>query len=198
MLGIVGLMKTALPVPMRFRRVGATLLMLGGMGRTTAERFGSTEYAKVILNQLWGLPPELDMDYEKRVHNAIRAILAEGLAESAHDLSDGGLAVSLAECCTGEIGASVRLTTEDRLEFTLFGESPSRILLTTSNAARIQEIALSFGVECLPLGVTMESRLQIGDEPQMWIDIETADLGRAFEASLPALLSGPTSQNDAR
>ena len=47
---------------------------------------------------MWGLPPALDMDYEKRVQAAIREIVNAGLAESAHDLGDGGLAVALAEC----------------------------------------------------------------------------------------------------
>ena len=50
---------------------------------------------------MWGLPPALDMDYEKRVQAAIREIVNGGLAESAHDLSDGGLAVALAECSHG-------------------------------------------------------------------------------------------------
>ena len=64
----------------------------------TRPAFGGTQYAKEIVKQLWGLPPALDMEYEKRVHEAMREIVAEGLAESAHDLSDGGLAVALAEC----------------------------------------------------------------------------------------------------
>ena len=61
---------------------------------------------KVVFDKLWGLPPALDMDREKRVHEAMREILAEGLAESAHDLSDGGLAVALAECCFGPAGVA--------------------------------------------------------------------------------------------
>ncbi len=50
---------------------------------------------------MWGLPPALDMDYEKRVQAAMREIVDAGLAESAHDLGDGGLAVALAECSLG-------------------------------------------------------------------------------------------------
>ena len=68
------------------------------MGR---ERLGGTEYAKVILQELWGLPPALDMEYEKRVHNAIREIVSAELADAAHDLSDGGLAVALVEALSG-------------------------------------------------------------------------------------------------
>ena len=76
-------------------------MLLGGLGTVDATRFGGTQYAKVVLNKMWGLPPALDMDYEKRVHTAIREVIAQGLAESSHDVGDGGLAVALAECCAG-------------------------------------------------------------------------------------------------
>jgi phosphoribosylformylglycinamidine synthase len=182
-LGIVGLMKTAVPAPVQFRREGAHIILLGGFGSTDLQRFGSSQYAKAILNQLWGLPPKLDMAYEKRVHNAIRAILAAGLAESAHDLSDGGLAVTLAECCTREIGANVKVVGFDTVELALFGEAPSRILLTTSDPEKVRQIALANEVECTTIGVTMKGRLQIGNGEVNWIDILAADLKQASEQS---------------
>ncbi len=188
-LGVIGLMKTAKPAPVRFQREGADILLLGGLGQNQALRFGSSEYAKVVLNQLWGLPPQLDMAYEKRVHDCVREILAEGLGESAHDLSDGGLAVALSECCTNDIGANVAVDAGERIEFTLFGEAPSRILLTSSEPARIHEIALRYDVECTRIGVTMKGRLQVGDgNTTMWIDIAITDLKQSFERSLPNLL----------
>jgi phosphoribosylformylglycinamidine synthase len=198
-LGIVGLMKTALPAPVGFRGEGAHVMLLGGLGEHDAVRFGSSEYAKVVLNQLWGLPPRLDMAYEKRVHDCMREILAAGLAESAHDLSDGGLAVALSESCTRELGARITVdnsvTSGERAEFALFGEAPSRILLTTRQPDRIREIALRFDVDCPRLGVTMKERLQIGDgNSRMWIDIAIADLKRSFEAALPELLHTQNAQ----
>jgi phosphoribosylformylglycinamidine synthase len=122
------------------------------------------------------------------VHDCVREILASGLAQSAHDLSDGGLAIALSECCTTEIGASVTISADERVEFTLFGEAPSRILLTTASPDRIREIALRYDVECPRIGVTMKERLQIGDGPEMWINVSTADLKQSFEVSLPELL----------
>ena len=84
-------------------------MLLGGFGAVAMRmQFGGTQYAKVILNALWGLPPALDMDYEKRVQTAIREMVRAGLVESAHDLSDGGLAVALAECCFGADGIGAR------------------------------------------------------------------------------------------
>jgi phosphoribosylformylglycinamidine synthase subunit PurL len=190
-LGIVGLMKTAVPAPVKFRREGAQVVMLGGLGQNHAVRFGSSEYAKVVLKQLWGLPPELDLAYEKRVHDCVREILAAGLAESAHDLSDGGLAVALSESCTDRTGARITISVGERTEFTLFGEAPSRILLSTAQSDRIHEIALRFDVASTVIGVTINARLQIGDEHTMWIDIATSDLRQSFENSLPELLHTP-------
>jgi phosphoribosylformylglycinamidine synthase len=187
-LGVIGLMKTAVPCPVSFRSDGASILLLGGMGENHAIRFGSSQYAKVILKELWGLPPHLKLQYEKRVHDCIREILAAGLADSAHDLSDGGLAVALSESCTPEIGARVNVTPTERIEFALFGEAPSRILLSTQDPAAVREIALRYDVECPMIGATMKGRLQIGNEATMWIDLPTADLNQSFETSLPRLL----------
>ena len=190
-LGIIGLMKTAMPAPVRFPHVDLSLVLLGGPGQNHALRFGSSEYAKVVMGELWGLPPQLDMAYEKRVHEAMREIAERGLAQSAHDLSDGGLAVALSESCTGDIGARVNVTAGDRVEFTLFGEAPSRILLSTWDPDQIREIAVRHDVECPVIGVTITERLQIGDDNTMWIDLATSDLKQQFENSLPRLFQTP-------
>ena len=77
-MGIVGLMKTAAPVTIPFKEEGRTVMLLGGLGTCDATRFGGTQYAKVVLNEMWGLPPALDLDYEKRVQAAIREIVNGG------------------------------------------------------------------------------------------------------------------------
>ena len=73
-------------------------MIVGGLGTCDDTRFGGTQYAKSVLKTLWGLPPALEMDYEKRVQAAIRKMVNEGHVESAHDVSGGGLVVALAEC----------------------------------------------------------------------------------------------------
>ncbi len=187
-LGIIGLMKTATPAPVRFTRAGADILLLGGFGECDDQRFGGTEYAKVVLGQLWGLPPALDMDYEKRVHDTIRAFIDGGIVESAHDLSDGGLAVALSESCTSETGAKVTIPATERPDLALFGEAPSRILVSVTDAARAREIAARFRVDCPQIGATMKERLQIGTDRHMLIDLSTSDLKQASETSLTRLL----------
>jgi phosphoribosylformylglycinamidine synthase subunit PurL len=162
-MGIVGLLKTGPPVTIPFKNAGRSVVLLGGLGTCDETRMGGTEYAKEVVKQLWGLPPELDMDREKRVHEAMRAILAEGLAESAHDLSDGGLAVTLAECSFGpaEIGASVDLDSDLRPEMLAFHEGPSRIVISTAHPAQVAAVAERFGVEATVAGVTIEKGLEI-------------------------------------
>ena len=78
-MGIVGLMNVAAPVPIAFKHEGRTVMLLGGIGNATHERFGGTQYAKsVLMAAMWGLPPALDMEYEKRVHDGHAADCRRG------------------------------------------------------------------------------------------------------------------------
>ncbi|HLH39016.1 MAG TPA: phosphoribosylformylglycinamidine synthase subunit PurL [Bryobacteraceae bacterium] len=182
--GIVGLLKTAPPVTIPFKREGRTVMLLGGLGSCDETRFGGTQYAKVVLENLWGLPPALDMDYEKRVQAAIREIVNAGLAESAHDVSDGGLAVALAECSMRGIGATVELAGDLRPEFLLFHEGPSRVILSTAVPAEVERIARAHGVEALRAGVTMKEILRIGNDSLTLIDCAVQQLREVWENAL--------------
>lgn len=162
-IGIVGLMPTAQPVGMEFKNPGRRVILLGGLGECDDVRFGGTQYAKVILKQLWGLPPALDMELEKRVQAAVREIVRSNLAESAHDLSDGGLAVALAECGFGPAGIGARLEFDSDLrpEFLLFHEGPSRVLLSTEHPEKVAAVAAAHGVEALDCGETVSGEIEI-------------------------------------
>ncbi len=191
-MGIVGLMKTEQPVGTHFREPGRTLLLLGGLGSCDLTRFGGTQYAKHVVQQLWGLPPALDMEHEKRVQDGVREIVRRGLAESAHDVSDGGLAVTLAESCFGPdpVGARVTLRSEMRPEFLLFHEAPSRILLSTSRPDEVAALAREFDLEALNIGDTIEGRLQVRNGGQTLIDCDVRALKEAWEGALEKRLHG--------
>ncbi|MGD1091911.1 MAG: phosphoribosylformylglycinamidine synthase subunit PurL [Bryobacteraceae bacterium] len=182
-LGIVGLMKTAPPVTIPFKQEGRTVMLLGGLGTTDEIRFGGTQYAKAVLGKLWGLPPALDLDYEKRVQSAIREIVNEGLADSAHDLSDGGLAIALAECASQGIGAAIELSTDLRPELALFHEGPSRILVSTGAPEAVERVAAKYRVEALRIGVTMKARLRIDNKSITWIDCSVDRLQQVREGA---------------
>ena len=185
-MGIVGTLPTAEPVTIPFKNRDRAVMLIGGVGACNDLDFGGTEYAKEILKQLWGQPPALDMDYEKRVHEAMREILSEGLAESAHDLSDGGLAVALAECSFGPngIGAQLDIDSDLRPEFLAFHEAPSRILISTANAKRVAAIAEQHGVASPVVGVTIEKGIEIRQRSITLGSWEIAALKQAYDHSL--------------
>ena len=189
-MGIVGLMKTAQPTPIHFPASDLTLILLGGFGICDDTHFGGTQYAKVILKDLWGLPPSLDMAHEKRVQQAIRDIVTAGLAASAHDLSDGGLAIALCESSFGaaNIGARIETPAGPRAEFALFHEGPSRILIATSRPEKVVEIAQNYGLEAPRIGVTMKERLQIDCGQLTLLDCDLTEVRHPWETSLERLL----------
>jgi phosphoribosylformylglycinamidine synthase II len=191
-LGIVGLMKTAAPVTIDFKRPGRSVILLGGLGACDDTRFGGTQYAKVVLDGLWGMPPALDMGYEKRVQAAVRRIVNEGLAESAHDLSEGGLAVALAESSFGPagVGAALEFDSALRPEFLLFHEGPSRVLISTERPADVLRIAAEHGVEAIEAGSTVEGRVAVRNRAEALIDLNIAPLRKAWEGALETRLRG--------
>jgi phosphoribosylformylglycinamidine synthase II len=183
--GIVGLLKTAAPVPLRFQHTDRAVILLGGAGESDDIHFGGTQYAKVVMDSLWGMPPKLDMEFERNVQRACREIVAAGLAESAHDVSDGGLAVALAECSMGGVGAMIELETTLPPVQALFHEGPSRIIISTSEPHRVREIAARHGVEAILCGQTIPDRLSIAN----WIDLPLTTLREPWSSALERMLS---------
>ncbi|MGH9666284.1 MAG: AIR synthase related protein, partial [Bryobacteraceae bacterium] len=187
-MGIVGLLKTAQPVGSAFRQAGCDVILLGGYGRCDGRQFGGTQYAKTILRQLWGTPPALDMDYEKRVQAAMRQIVEAELAESAHDVSDGGLAVCLAEASFGGWGAAIDLDSKLRPEFLLFHEGPSRIAISTRKPEQVARIAAKLEVEAPRIGVTINGALRIASGDTVFVNCELTRLRERWERALEDLL----------
>jgi phosphoribosylformylglycinamidine synthase len=188
--GVIGLMKTGPPLTIDFKRAGRAVLLVGGQGSCDETRFGGTEYAKAVLKTAWGLPPALDMEYEKRVQAAIREIAQAGLAESAHDLSDGGLAVAVAESSFGPagVGAELDLDSEMRSEFLLFHEGPSRILVSTDKPDEVAAVARKHGVEAPRIGATIEGRAVIRRRGTVLVEREVSHLKDLWAGSLERML----------
>ena len=196
-LGVVGLLADMeVPLGIHFQQSGRKVVLLGGLlpgsGDQLERRFGSSQYAKVILGRTWGLPPALDMDYEKRVHDAMREIARAGLAESAHDVSDGGLAVAVAESCFGASGIGARLRIESELpaHYLLFHEAPSRILLSLSSdaGARVLEIAGRFSVAAPVIGETVSGQIAVSVNGEESVRHEIDVLKASWDGSLEKLL----------
>jgi phosphoribosylformylglycinamidine synthase subunit PurL len=189
-MGIVGLMKTTSPMTIPFKNESRTVMLVGGLGVSDLTRFGGTQYAKVVLKDMWGLPPALDMEYEKRVQAAIREMVVGGHVESAHDLSDGGLAVGLAECSAGGVGAAVEISSELGDEIALFHEGASRILVSTAAPEVVERVARDHGVEAVRIGVTMKERLRIDHNLVTVVDLAIERIREAREDALGNRLMG--------
>ena len=114
--------------------------------------------------------------------------MAAGLAESAHDLSDGGIAVALAECCFGaaEIGAQIDLDSDLRPEVLAFHEAPSRILISTAHPKQVAAIAERHGVEAPVVGVTIEKGMEIRQRGNTLGSWDIAALRAAYEGAIEA------------
>ncbi|HLY20104.1 MAG TPA: AIR synthase-related protein, partial [Bryobacteraceae bacterium] len=119
-----------------------------------------------------------------RVHDAMREIVAAGLAESAHDLSDGGLAVAAAECSMAGIGAAFLFQSDLPPDFLLFHEGPSRILISTSDPEAVAAIAARQGVRAARAGITINGVLAFANRDQTLISVTTGSLKSIWEKSL--------------
>jgi phosphoribosylformylglycinamidine synthase len=154
--------------------------------------FGSSEYAKEILGALWGYPPELELEKEAALQKAVVELIQQGLVDSVHDCSDGGLAVAMAEKTFAKgVGARVNFASNGLpAEFALFGEDASRIVLSCdpANVSRIQEIAEKLGIAADVLGETIPERLEISLDGQVVVSAAVADLDQAYESALESIL----------
>jgi phosphoribosylformylglycinamidine synthase len=196
-IGVVGLLedvhKTA---KMNFVNAGRKVVLLraneAGDAVDAELEFGSSEYAKEILGALWGYPPELDIEKEATLQRALVALIRAGLVESAHDCSDGGLAVALVESALPcGVGFSVRLPGQQVApEFLLFGEDASRVVLSCDpiQLPRIQQVAEEYGVFADVLGETGSDRVEIAVNGQPVISASVAELREAYEGRLERAL----------
>jgi phosphoribosylformylglycinamidine synthase II len=151
-----------------FRQAGDTLILVGGTKVNAAEsekRFGSSEYVKEILGSLWGAPPALDIAKEAALQKALLEMIEAELLVSAKDISEGGIAATIAEAgFANEIGAEVKLASDGQaMECVLFGEDASRVIVSANpkSIAGIREIAKKHGLEALEIGITKAGNLTI-------------------------------------
>jgi phosphoribosylformylglycinamidine synthase II len=183
----------------RFVREGDVIALLGD----TRAELGASEYLAHVHGLVAGCVPELDLDREARVQALCRRAIAAGLLHSAHDCSDGGLAVALVESCSGPfglpaddaasdapvIGARVELPVEWRAmrpDAALFGESQSRVLVSLAPEGwpELERLARAQGVPLYRLGVTGGERVVIAP----YLDLPLSEALERYHTALERLL----------
>jgi phosphoribosylformylglycinamidine synthase subunit PurL len=196
-LGVVGILDDVhKAAKMHFAAPGRTIVLLhaGEAGDITdaQSEFGSSEYAKEILDSLWGYPPELDLEGEAALQKAVIEMIQQGLVDSAHDCSDGGLAVALAEKAFPKgVGARVNLAVSELpAEFALFGEDASRILLSCDpgSVSRIKEVAKKHSVAADVIGETIPEQFEISIGAEVVVSAPIRELRVAYEGALESML----------
>jgi phosphoribosylformylglycinamidine synthase subunit PurL len=196
-LGIVGILEDLhQAIRPDFREPGRAVVLLRASepgDLTDAEtEFGSSEYAKEILGALWGFPPALELKREAALQKALLEMTRGGLVESAHDCSEGGIAVTLAECAVEmSVGARVDLASQELpAEFALFGEDASRVVISCDpdKLSAIQQLGVKYGLAVERIGETVAGQLEIKLNGKPVISATVAELRDAYENSLERIL----------
>ncbi|MBA2303498.1 MAG: phosphoribosylformylglycinamidine synthase subunit PurL [Acidobacteria bacterium] len=183
-LGVVGLIEDASRTVTRvFRGEGDVIVLFG----ETFDELGGTEFLKIIHGLVKGQPPGLDLRKERALIALLVRAAGIGLIRSAHDCSDGGIAVTLAECAfdTGGIGCQVDLTEVRGADATLFSESASRAIVTAAaqDAPTLLQIAAEAGVPARLIGRVGGSRLRISVGGRVQIDCDVRDAERQWSTA---------------
>ena len=161
-----------------FKQAGHCIGLIG----FTMEELGGSEYLKVLFDRNEGKPPVLDRKHEKQVQEFCLELIQKGLIQSAHDCSEGGLAIAVAESCFSAtakaLGATLELESNLRADALLFGETQSRIIISFPEELtdQIKDLALSYPVDFSLIGKTGGSQFTVSINGQEYIkqDIESA------------------------
>jgi phosphoribosylformylglycinamidine synthase subunit PurL len=199
--GMVGLLEDRPPTPSAFQQEGDVVALLGPWSADPATLGGST-YLAALHGIVAGRPPRLDLQRERALQRLLLDAIAAGYVRSAHDCSDGGLGVALAECAIWSgLGLRGQLphghnTVTDRLAATavLFGEAPSRVVISLPPERwdELVRLASSTAVPLLRLGEVGGDRLTFAP----LLDLPVRDLRDAWRGGLARLLAGhPTMES---
>jgi phosphoribosylformylglycinamidine synthase len=191
-IGMVGLVDSLAHVTRAgFQAAGHTIVLLG----ENTDELGGSEYLSRIHGMVAGAPPRVDLDGEKRLVEALLESVRAGVVASAHDCSDGGLAVALAECAIGDeerwLGAEVDLSAWATLprRALLFGEAQGRVIVTSAHADAVLATAARHGVPARVIGTvgdaTRPLTIHVGGDV---LAAPLASLADAYHGAIPRLM----------
>ena len=192
-IGMVGLIEDIAHVTRStFQHDGDAVMLLGEMGG----ELGGSEYLATIHGRVIGPPPRCDATAEKLVIDALLEAIGAGVVSSAHDCSDGGLAIALSECCIAnqdcESGAEIDLSAYSALadRAILFGETQGRIIVSSPAPERIRAIASAAGAPCAQIGrVKRHSDSLDITLPQRSMRAPLSLLRHAYHSTIPEIMS---------
>jgi phosphoribosylformylglycinamidine synthase len=170
-------------VSSKFKQVGDIIVELG----VNRCEIGGSEYLSMILNEIQGDAPNIDLEYEARLHTICQEFAANRVVNSMHDISDGGLAVNLIESLNGtrDLGCHIKLNETARLrkDFLSFGESQSRVIISCSidKLPEVLSISHQHKIDANEIGIiTGDRRLKINT----YIDIDVQEAVTIYDKSI--------------
>ena len=191
-IGVVGLIDDANRALARtFRQAGDEIVLFGeGFGE-----LGGSEYLKAIHGLVRGTPPALDLDRERALISLLTKAASAGLLQSAHDCSDGGIAITLAESAfdSGGVGLEVDVpAAASGVAGTLFGESASRAVVTVrpNDRQALMAMAAAIGVPALAIGRTGGPAIRIAVGGELAIECPLAEAEQIWKTSLEQHFAG--------
>ena len=155
------------------------------------EELGGSEYLKVVHNKVAGDAPMIDLAVEKKLQDTLLGLIKNNLIKSAHDISEGGIACALAECCIineeNMIGAEVNIPITSREDFALFSESQSRIIISIdeNEKDKFETEINKTGVTFKLMGKTGGTELIIND----LLKIDLVKLADSYYNTIPTIMS---------
>jgi len=184
-LGVVGVIEDASRALTRaFHGSDDDIVLLG----ETHEELGGSEFLRTLHGVVRGQPPRLDLRQERALIDLLVGAASAGVLQSAHDCSDGGIAVTLAECTfdTGGIGCEVDLPPDHGVETALFSESASRVVVTAAHQDldRLLKMAAERGIPARVIGRTGGTRLRITVGGQHAIDCDVREAEQRWSGAL--------------
>ncbi|RCK77285.1 MAG: Phosphoribosylformylglycinamidine synthase, synthetase subunit [Ignavibacteriae bacterium] len=182
--GMLGLIENLdLITEQGFKQESDVIVLIG----LNPENLDGSEYLKLLTNKIIGDAPLLDLYEEKKVQNAVQQLIRLKLIKSAHDVSDGGIAITLAESCiAGNIGCKINIDYHQRLDFALFNENQSKIVVTCDES-KLDDVKIflsNSGVFYKVLGTVGGNYLNINEQ----IRIQVNDLAEYYFSTLDDLI----------
>lgn len=183
-IGMVGLLDSiSEQVTMDFKKEGDLIYLVG----KNIDELGASQYLKLKIDKVDGIVPQLDLDLEKRVQKTVRSAVKEDVIKSAHDCSEGGLAVTLAESCF-ENGLGINVDIDEPIsdEALLFGESQSRIVVSIApdDLHKFEEITVSNSVPYMKIGTVQGGEYKFNE----LINLDVGEMKSKWETAIEVSL----------
>lgn len=188
-IGMVGLIEDTKKIMTSYFKNNNDLIYVLG---EDFEEIGGSEFLKLIYNEVAGDAPKIDLNVEGKLQNTLLKLIDNELISSAHDISEGGIAAALAECCIinpeNKIGASVNIKVKSREDFSLFSESQSRVIVSVSEARKevFEAMLSSDDIPFEMIGNTGGSSLNINNS----INVEIEKISSIYYNTISDIMNG--------